>query len=239
MVENWDYTDEDVLYRQLRPKLPAHWQDTAPEFATESLGFYNTIFMWPLLTFGWEMFLTTCLDERFAPVMDEFAELSRRVFRTFQKLPMHFCWCHDDINTTRGPVCSREWMNKYVFPRYEEYWSMMRESGKTVLFTTDGKPDAYVDDLYSVGMRGLITEPYCDFKAVAKKYPDIMLTGEGDNRILTYGTKEDIRRMVESMAETGKECGGYFMSIGNHIPWNVPGESIKYYLDYSDQLAWR
>ena len=66
-----------------------------------------------------------------------------------------------------------------------------------------------------------------------------MLAGEGDNRILTYGTKEDIRKMVERMVETGKECGGYFMCIGNHIPWNVPGENIKYYLDYSDQLAWR
>ena len=45
--------------------------------------------------------------------------------------------------------------------------------------------------------------------------------------------------MVERMVETGKECGGYFMCIGNHIPWNVPGENIKYYLDYSDRLAWR
>ena len=74
---------------------------------------------------------------------------------------------------------------------------------------------------------------------MARKYPDMMMAGEGDNRILTYGTKEDIRKMVERMVETGKECGGYFMCIGNHIPWNVPGESIKYYLDYSDQLAWR
>ena len=60
-----------------------------------------------------------------------------------------------------------------------------------------------------------------------------------DCRILTYGTKDDIRKMVERMVETGKMCGGYFMCIGNHIPWNVPGENIKYYLDYSDKLAWR
>ena len=54
-----------------------------------------------------------------------------------------------------------------------------------------------------------------------------------------YGTKDDIRKMVERMVETGKMCGGYFMCIGNHIPWNVPGESLKYYFDYSDKLAWR
>ena len=48
---------------------------------TRSVGFYNTMFMWPLLTFGWELFLETCLDERFERIMDEFAEINRRVFR--------------------------------------------------------------------------------------------------------------------------------------------------------------
>ena len=26
---------------------------------------------------------------------------------------------------------------------------------------------------------------------------------------------------------------------GNHIPWNVPSEAIKLYLDYSREVAWR
>jgi len=66
-----------------------------------------------------------------------------------------------------------------------------------------------------------------------------MLAGEGDNRILKYGTKDDIRNMVLSMVETGKMSGGYFMCIGNHIPWDVPGESLKYYFDYSDKYSIR
>ena len=37
--------------------------------------------------------------------------------------------------------------------------------------------------------------------------------------------------MVESMVETGRMSGGYMMCIGNHIPFNVPGEAIKTYLD--------
>jgi len=235
----WDYSSEEVLYERFRKDYPAVWGDKAPAFSTASCAIYNTMFMWPLLTFGWELFLATCLEDEFAPVMEEFAELNRREFRAFSRLPVNFCSCHDDIAITRGPVCSMEWMERYIFSRYEEFWSILREKGITILFTSDGKPDVFVDALYRCGMRGLTTEPYCDFKAVAKKYPDIYLGGEGDNRVLTYGSKEDIRKMVESMAETGKRCGGYFMCIGNHIPWNVPGESIKYYLDYSDKYAWR
>ena len=228
-----------MLYERFRKDYPMEWGDKAPEFSTAICSIYNTMFMWPLLTFGWEMFLATCLEEEFAPIMEEFAELNRREFRAFSRLPVNFCSSHDDIAITRGQVCSMEWMNRYIFPRYEEFWGMLREKGVTILFTSDGKPDVFVDDLYRCGMRGLITEPFCDFKEVARKYPDIYLGGEGDNRVLTYGTKDDIRKMVQSMAETGKRCGGYVMCIGNHIPWNVPGESIKYYLDYSDKYAWR
>jgi len=39
--------------------------------------------------------------------------------------------------------------------------------------------------------------------------------------------------MVKSMGETARMCGGYMMCIGNHIPWNVPGEAVKRYIEYS------
>ena len=40
-------------------------------------------------------------------------------------------------------------------------------------------------------------------------------------------------------SETGRMSGGYMMCIGNHIPFNVPGEAIKRYLDLSQELAHR
>jgi uroporphyrinogen-III decarboxylase len=49
----------------------------------------------------------------------------------------------------------------------------------------------------------------------------------------------EIRAMVESMVETGKMSGGYMMCIGNHIPFNVPPEAVKRYLDLSKELAYR
>lgn len=242
VVNNFDYRSEEALYEFFRNKrfaFPREWGDKAPEFSTAAADHYNTMIMWPMLTFGWEMFLSTCLDEEFEPIMEEFAELNRRAFRAYSRLPINFFVSHDDIAATKGPICSPQWMNKYIYPRYEEYWGMLKEKGIDPIFMADGRPDACLEDVFRCGARGVVTEPYCDFKALAKKHPDLVLAGEGDNRILTHGTKEDIRKMVERMAETGKECGGYFMCIGNHIPWNVPGESIKYYLDYSDKYAWR
>jgi hypothetical protein len=241
VVENLDFSSEEVIYQRYRKNYPAEWGDTAPEGNAyqAQVGFYNTMFMWPLLTFGWELFLECCLDERFEPVMEEFAEINRRVFRAFARLPVNIVSCHDDIVMTRGPVCSPQWMHKYIFPRYEEYWGILKAAGKEVIMIVDGCVDAYADDVIACGARGFCTEPYTDFKAIARKHKDCFLAGEGDNRILNRNDPDEIRAMVESMVETGKLTRGYMMCIGNHIPWNVNPQGVKRYLDLSSELAYR
>ncbi len=239
VVEALDYSSEQVIYDRYRNWYPEEWGNTAPEGDGCSVGFYNTMFMWPMLTFGWELFLECCLDPRFERVMDEFAELNRRVFRSFAKLPVNFVVCHDDIVMTNGPVCSPAWMKKYIFPRYEEFWGMVKAAGKEVIFMVDGCIDAYADDIFACGARGIISEPYTNYKALARKYKDCFIAGEGDNRILDTGDKDLIKKMVLDMAETGKMSGGYMMCIGNHIPWNVNPEGIKWYLEYSNEYAFR
>jgi hypothetical protein len=239
VVESRDYRDEEALYREYRANYPAEWGDCAPEGSADSVGFYNTMFMWPLLTFGWDFFLQTCLDERFARLMDEFAEINRRVFRTFARLPVNFVVCHDDIVTARGPVCSPSWMHRYIFPRYEEFWGIVKASGKRVLFMADGCMDAYADDVMACGASGFITEPYTNFRAIARRHPDCFLAGEGDNRVLTRNDAGEIENMVRHMMGTAQMTGGYMMCIGNHIPWNVTPQGIKRYLDLSAELAHR
>ncbi|MCL5674347.1 MAG: hypothetical protein M1501_01210 [Candidatus Omnitrophica bacterium] len=240
VVESHNYTDEETVFQYYRRQFPPEWGDTAPkESAAASVGFYNTMFMWPLLTFGWELFLETCLDPRFERIMDEFAEINRRVFKVFSRLPVNFVICHDDIVNTKGPICSPKWMSRYIFPRYEEFWSIVKKQGKEVIFMSDGCMDSYVDDVLACGARGIITEPYTNFKPIAKKHTNCFLAGEGDVRILMRNNQTEIRSMVLNMVETAKITGGYMMCIGNHIPWNTPPEAIKYYLDSSAELAHR
>jgi hypothetical protein len=238
VVENWDYASEDALYQQFRARYPDEWQ-RAPEGQVAEFSFYNTMFMWPLLTFGWEMFLRCCLDPRFERVMDEFAEINRRVFRAVARLPINFCVCHDDIAYTKGPVCSPRWMRKYIFPRYEEFWGIVKDAGMQVLFISDGNMDAYADDVIACGSRGIISEPYTDWKALARRHPTVLLAGEGDNRVLVGNRPAEIRAMVDSMVATGRQSAGYMLCIGNHIPWNTPPAAIKLYLDYAAEVGYR
>jgi len=93
--------------------------------------------------------------------------------------------------------------------------------------------------VFACGARGIISEPYTDYKQIARRHPDCFLAGEGDNRILSSNNRESIRQMVLRMVETARLTGGYMMCIGNHIPWNVPAQAIKAYLDYSAEYARR
>jgi hypothetical protein len=240
VVENHDFSSEKVIYEHYRERFPEEWGDTAPEGSSRAaVGFYNTLFMWPLLVFGYENFLSICLEPEFERIMNEFAEINRRVFKAFARLPVNFVVSHDDIVLSSGPVVSPKWMRKHIFPRYEEFWGYVRDAGMEVIFMVDGCVDAFVDDVMSAGARGIISEPFTDYKAIARKYDDPFIAGEGDNRVLMHNDADEIRTMVESMVETGKMSRGYMMCIGNHIPFNVPPEAVKTYLDFSAELGYR
>ena len=238
VVNNWDFSSEETLYGSFRRNYPAEW-DAAPEFSCASASIYNTMFMWPMLTFGWEMFLACCTDERFEPVMEGFAELNRRAFRAFARLPVNFVVCHDDIVMTRGPVCGKKWMNKYIYSRYEEFWDICVKAGKKVIFMTDGNADECVEDVIACGASGLVSEPYTDYGSIARRHKDFFMAGEGDNRILSRCDKGEIGEMFRGMMETSRIAGGYALSIGNHIPWNVPPEGVKIYLDLCNEYGYR
>jgi hypothetical protein len=239
IVEDGDFSSEEAVYTRYRKRYPAEWGDRAPAGSAASVSFYNTMFMWPMLVFGYENFLSMCLEPEFDRIMEEFAEINRRVFRAFARLPVNFVVCHDDIVLSSGPVCSPAWMDKHIFPRYEEFWDILKKAGKEVLFMVDGCVDAFVDDVMACGARGIISEPFTDYKAIARRYHNCFIAGEGDNRVLMRNNPDEIRAMVLSMVETGRMSGGYMMCVGNHIPFNVPGEAIKRYLDLSAELAYR
>src|SRR5665811_1655127 len=72
VVVDGDYSSEEIIYERFRKNYSAD-QDAAPEGSSASVGFYNTMFMWPMLVFGYENFLDICLEPEFERIMNEFA----------------------------------------------------------------------------------------------------------------------------------------------------------------------
>jgi len=134
-------------------------------------GYYNTLFMWPLLTFGWEMFLRLIGEypEDCRRLLAGFAERSRKLYRAYAMTDIDVMVTHDDICFASGPVCSPRWLRENVYPYYEEFFGLMRDQGIKVLFITDGNADKVADDLFACGVDGLVSEPFTDWKALAAR----------------------------------------------------------------------
>jgi hypothetical protein len=62
------------------------WQQAYPD-AVFPGGFYNTVFTWPILTFGWELFMSAAMLDpgRFERVLDGFTEISMMVVQAHIK----------------------------------------------------------------------------------------------------------------------------------------------------------
>lgn len=58
-------------------------------------------------------------------------------------------------------------------------------------------------------------------------------------RILLEGTKEQIYNEVKRCMDIGKNCPGFFMAVGNHIPSNTPVENALYYNEVYEELSKR
>jgi len=204
--------------------------------------FYNTFFMWPILTFGYELFLTTAAHypDGIGKIMDSFGEISLKSFTAWSYSGAPLMISHDDICYTRGVVVNPKWLRKYVYPWYERLWETLHKQGIKVLFMSDGRVDEVVDDVFACGADGIMGEPYTDLEAIAKKYGrDKILLGNMDNRVLLHGDKNAIYKEVERCTRFGLNCPGYFYSVTNHIPYNVPSDSIKYYFDVCSKLGLR
>ena len=70
---------------------------------------------------------------------------------------------------------------------------------------SDGCMNAYADDVMANGAQGIISEPYTDYRVIARKHKDCFLAGEGDCRILLNNNPIEIKSMVKQMVETAKK----------------------------------
>ena len=191
--------------------------------------------MWPLLTFGWELFLQACLEDEFTRVMEEFAEINRRVFRAFARLPVNWVLCHDDIVNTPRPGLLAGLDAPAYFPALRGVLvaSCGQRANKWCSWRT-ATLTASADDVIACGARGVVSEPYTDYKALARRHPDAFLAGEGDNRVLKRNRPDEIDAMVRahgrdreneprlSAVHRQPHSVGHSRRSGQALPWTAP-----------------
>ena len=205
-------------------------------------GIYITMISGLLEIFGWDWLLEGLGEdsEKFGEVANRYGDWILQYFTALAESKAPVVMIHDDIVWTSGPFVNPSWYRKYIFPNYEKLFEPLHKAGKVILYTSDGTYNAFIDDVAACGVNGFVMEPTTDMGYIAKKYGKThAFVGNADCRILTYGTKEDIRKEVERCMNIGRDCPGFFMAVGNHIPSNVPVENALYYNQCYEEMAQR
>ena len=95
---------------------------------------------------------------------------------------------------TAGPFIHPDWYRTYLFPNLRRLWAPLRERGKKIIFVCDGNYTSFLDDIVACGNHGFWFEIFTDLVCVAEKYGKThVIIGNGDSRVLTFGTREEIR----------------------------------------------
>jgi hypothetical protein len=229
---------------QMRDQFEAHHQAMCghcPDTVNMS-GVYITLFSGLIDIFGWDMLLLTAgLDPvGFGRMVRRYEEWITPCFEAYADTDIPVMMVHDDIVWTSGPVLHPDWYREYVFPAYRRMWRPVLDAGKRLVFTSDGDYTLFFDDIVEAGAHALVMEPMCDMAGFAERYGKTHgFIGNADTRILLSGTRPQIRDEVRRCVEIGRECPGFIMAVGNHIPPNTPVENALYYNEVFQEMSRR
>jgi hypothetical protein len=208
-------------------------------FGVNMTGIYITQVSGLIELFGWEMLLLAAGTDprRFGLLTDRYASWIQQYFNALAdaKVPVV-----DDMVWTSGAIMRPGWYHDHIFPNFKKLIAPLVESGKRVMFTSDGDYSKFIDEIAACGVHGFVLEPYTNMDYMVERYGQThVIIGNADTRILLGGSRAQIQAEVERCINLGRNCPGYFLAVGNHIPSNTPVENCLYYQQVYEELSWR
>ena len=144
----------------------------------------------------------------------------------------------EDICYNSGPLISPDMMREFILPYYQELIDgvQRRQIDQDRHLFVHVDTDGYVDPVIpvyreSIGMD--VMSPFevasgCDVVKLGREYPDLVIKGGIDKRILAEG-KEAIDRMVERIIPPMRERGGYVPTCDHGVPAEVSLDDYRHY----------
>jgi len=239
----WEaYGRKDQAEIKIRFEKAYNASRQARPYGVNMTGIYTTCVSGLIAIFGWEMLLLGAGTDpaRFGEMTNRYASWIQQYFDALGAADVPVVMIHDDMVWTAGAIFRPDWYRTYVFPNYKKYFAPLIDSGKRIMFTSDGNYTEFIDDLVQAGVNGFVMEPTTDMAYIAEKYGRThVFIGNADTRILLSGPKPKIKAEVERCMVIGKGYPGFFMAVGNHIPPNTPVENALYYNEVYEKLSKR
>jgi uroporphyrinogen-III decarboxylase len=205
---------------------------------------YTTLFMWPVETLGWEVFMLAAVSEQ-KRFHDQFllpcVQKSKAIVAEMARASNSpFLYVHDDLASATGPFFRPAWYDDYIFPHYPDIWQEAKAAGKKIMFVADGNMTQFLSRLVDVGVDGIMFEnPATPLEAVIEHFGQSgkFMIGGIETVTLTSGTPEDVRRMVFELYENVQDIPGFAVASCGGLHGNIPIENLEAYFDARAEIG--
>ncbi len=151
----------------------------------------------------------------------------------------------EDICYNNGPLISPDMMREFLFPYYQELIAGIKsrqiDRQRHLYFQvdTDGWATPTIPVYKELGMD--VMSPFevasgCDVVEIGKQYPELVMTGGIDKRILAKG-KDAIDEMVDRIFPAMQARGGYIPTCDHGVPEEVSYENYLHYRKRAREFA--
>jgi len=205
--------------------------------------YYTTLFMFPVVKFGWESFMTGALiypDDFDKKLWEPWSEISRKYAEVASTLDTEVVFFHDDLVSGTGPYFDMPFYEKYIFSRYNYILEPVVKAGKKIVFVCDGNLDVFLDRLLLFPIDGLMFEnPATPFNRVLDTWGKAGrgIIGGISTTLLTTGTPEQVRNHTKEVIEAGRIYPGFIISSCGGLHGNIPMENIITYFKTRDEMG--
>lgn len=153
----------------------------------------------------------------------------------------------EDICYNHGPLVSPETIQAFLFPYYQELIRKVKsrqldpQRRLYIQVDTDGNCVPIIS-LYREGIGMDMLDPFevasgCDVVRIGGDYPDLIMSGGIDKRVLAQDT-DTIDRHLESTLPVMRKRGGYIPTCDHGVPPEVPWQNYLHYrkrcVEYGD-----
>lgn len=211
-------------------------QEARSEFPDQLIpgGYYKTIVSGAIAAFGWDMFLLAASNPiKMEKVFDSFFRRTLFFMKAWAQTSVEVVIQHDDFVWASGLFMSPEVYRKIIIPRYAELWRPIHDTGKKVLFCSDGNFMEFAGDVAEAGADGFIFEPCNDFNFMVDNFgkTSCLIGSFVDCRDLVLENWEQVKQDIDRTFQRFSDCKGAIVAVGNHLSPNIPEAMLDHYFE--------
>ncbi len=171
--------------------------------------------------------------------MQQWLKLADGVIARYQQhVTLDILFLSEDICYNHGLLCSPDMMKQFLLPYYQQLIRNIRsrqiDKSRHLFIQVDTDGDAraaipvYQQHIGMDAMAPFEVASRCDVVEIGRQYPELIMLGGIDKRVLAQGT-EQIDRMVDRIIPAMRTRGGYIPTCDHGVPEEV---SLTNYLHY-------